>query len=63
MAALRAAQVTTKARPSRDEELRSAHRRAFTKISEAGAAADRGRAISLAVEELIDACEAYTQAR
>jgi hypothetical protein len=47
----------------RDFELRLAHRRAFARISEAKLAADYQVAVSRAVTELIEACEAYTLAR
>jgi hypothetical protein len=44
----------------RDEVLRSAHRRAFSQIIEARATEHHEAAVRRAVEELIDACEAYT---
>ena len=58
---LQAARVV-RVRPNRDDELRDAHQRAFTKMHEASARADRRRVVSEAVQELIDACEAYTEA-
>jgi hypothetical protein len=48
---------------ARDHELRLAHRLAFLKISRARSAADSRAAVNQAVEELIDACAAYTLAR
>lgn len=57
-------QSTTRPAPChavRDEELRSAHQRAFKKIHEARSSNDHRLAVSEAVRELIDACEAYTR--
>jgi hypothetical protein len=48
---------------ARDFQLRLAHRRAFTKISEANLASDYQAAVSSAIAELIEACEAYTLER
>ena len=45
---------------ARDFRLRLAHRRAFTKISKARLASDHQAAVSSAVDELVEACEAYT---
>lgn len=47
----------------RDHELRLAHLRAFAKISQAGLAEDYQAAVSGALQELVDACEAYTHSR
>jgi hypothetical protein len=47
----------------RDHELRMAHQVAFTRIHEARAATDYRAEVSKAVQELIDACEAYTLTR
>jgi hypothetical protein len=44
---------------SREDELREAHQRAFDKIQSATARPDYREAVSRAVAELIDACEAY----
>ena len=43
----------------KDVQLRLAHQTAFAKIIQAQRAADRDRAVALAVAELVDACEAY----
>jgi hypothetical protein len=54
-------QVTTRAtrRRDRDGELRQAHQVAFSKMA---AGTGRHQEIALAIEELIDACEAYIDA-
>jgi hypothetical protein len=44
----------------RDEVLRSAHRKAFSQILEARATAHYEATVQRVVEDLIDACEAYT---
>ncbi|MFN2488274.1 MAG: hypothetical protein ABR529_00730 [Actinomycetota bacterium] len=49
-----------KPRHDRDEQLRWAHKRAFDKISEARTTDNHLAAVKDAVQELIDACEAYT---
>lgn len=56
---MRRQQQLRRARRSRDESLRHAHQRAFEQIREATQSARGERMISQAVEELIDACEAY----
>ncbi|CAN5544268.1 hypothetical protein BH24ACT26_BH24ACT26_07050 [soil metagenome] len=61
MGTLQAVRVA-KSRPDRDEELRYAHQRAFAKIFEARSSKDSRAAVSSAVQELIDACEAYAEA-
>lgn len=45
--------------PQREAELRQAHRRAFEKIRAASTMTDYQRLVAAAVEELVDACEAY----
>jgi hypothetical protein len=45
--------------PQREAELRQAHQRAFEKIRAASTAADYQHLVAAAVEELVDACEAY----
>jgi hypothetical protein len=47
----------------RDHELRLAHQRAFMKMAEARSADDASDRVSRAIEELIEACEAYTLVR
>jgi hypothetical protein len=47
------------ATPQREAELRQAHQRAFEKIRAASTAADYQHLVAAAVEELVDACEAY----
>jgi hypothetical protein len=47
----------------RDHELRLAHQRAFTKMAEARSADDASDRVSRAIDELIEACEAYTLVR
>jgi hypothetical protein len=60
-AAVAQPEVVEVARDSaRDEELRSAHRRVFGKILEARASGDSRAAVKVGVQELVDACEAYT---
>jgi hypothetical protein len=49
----------TRSRRDRDAELRGAHQRAFTKIHGAKGSADYRDSVARAVEELVDACEAY----
>jgi hypothetical protein len=44
----------------RDERLRVAHKRAFDKIRGARSTSNYHATVSAAVEELVDACEAYT---
>jgi hypothetical protein len=44
----------------RDEALRAAHRRAFAKMREARSSTDNGATVRAAVEDLVEACEAYT---
>jgi hypothetical protein len=44
----------------RDQELRRAHQRAFAKIQQARATNDFRTNVKVAIEELVDACEAYT---
>jgi hypothetical protein len=52
--------IQRKRRPSaRDEELRLAHQLAFDKILEARSNPGYREVVTKAVEELIDACEAY----
>lgn len=48
---------------ARDHELRLAHRMAFLKIWQARSADDCQAAVTRAVEELIDACAAYSSSR
>jgi hypothetical protein len=43
----------------RDEELRSAHRVAFERIRTSADSPEHHKAITQAVENLIDACETY----
>ena len=50
-------------RLERDEALRTAHQRAFAKISEACTTVDFHGTVAEAVSELVDACEAYADAR
>ena len=45
---------------ARDNDLRIAHQQAFMKISQARLTGDYQAAVRTAVDELIDACEAYT---
>jgi hypothetical protein len=60
-AAVAQPEVVEVARESaRDEELRSAHRRVFGKILAARASGDGRAEVKVAVQELVDACEAYT---
>jgi hypothetical protein len=47
----------------RDHELRLAHQRAFTKMAAARSSDDSSHQVSKAIEELIEACEAYTLVR
>jgi inorganic pyrophosphatase len=47
----------------RDHELRLAHQKAFTKMAEARSADDASDRVSRAIEELVEACEAYTLVR
>ncbi len=56
---------TTISRPRRDRDsaLRAAHQEAFAKIARARTSADHRAEVALAVDELIDACEAYTEGR
>lgn len=44
---------------SRDDELRRAHQRAFEEIRRASDSADERAGVTLAVQHLIEACEAY----
>ena len=50
----------TKTRRDRDSDLRAAHQTAFNRIREARDHASYRDEVRKAVEELIDACEAYT---
>jgi hypothetical protein len=50
-------------RTDRDEELRAAHRRVFEDIERSRSAPAREELVSDALQRLIDACEAYCQAR
>ena len=50
-------------RPHRDAVLRQAHQEAFHKMSSAQATADTREVVAQAVEELIDACQAYVESR
>jgi hypothetical protein len=45
--------------PQREDQLRQAHRRAFDKIRAASTTTDYQQLVAAAVEELVDACEAY----
>ena len=49
----------TRGGADKEVQLRLAHQTAFAKIVQAQRAADRDRAVALAVAELVDACEAY----
>jgi hypothetical protein len=44
----------------RDHELRRAHQVAFTKIAAARSSDDSTLQVSKAIEEIVEACEAYT---
>lgn len=44
----------------RDSQLRDAHRKAFERMEAARWSSEARREITRAVDELIDACEAYT---
>lgn len=48
-----------RSRRARDEELREAHHDAFQKIREARTSGNATESIAQAVQELVDACEAY----
>jgi hypothetical protein len=48
---------------ARDGQLRLAHQRAFERIRAAGSERDYRATVAQAVEELVAACEAYTNAR
>ena len=47
----------------RDAALRRAHQQAFDKISAAAFSLDHRVIVAQAVEELVDACQAYVEAR
>lgn len=47
----------------RDHELREAHRRAFEQIRQAAARRDRALVVHSAIEQLVDACEAFVWGR
>jgi hypothetical protein len=47
----------------RESELREAHRRAFEQIKAAAARRDRALVVHAAIEQLVDACEAFVWGR
>ncbi len=54
-----AVDVRTGLHQHRDGSLRLAHRRAFDKIASARGMRNQREVVARAVEELVDACEAY----
>ena len=56
---INAVDVQMGSRHHRDTSLRLAHRRAFDKIASARGMRDQREVVARAVEELVEACEAY----